>query len=525
MRRNEPVSQQAFSLMPGETLVSSTDLKGRITYCNPAFIRVSGYTRDELLGQPHNLIRHPDMPPEAFRDLWATVQDGQPWSAVVKNRRKNGDHYWVQANVTPVRENGEVVGFLSVRTVPTAAQISQAETLYARMLAEHESGQQTMHLHRGHLRQRGWRGVLSAIKQMDLGARITVWSIGLPMLIAAVASGVLHASRDQTLALLVMALIGGVLQTWRWSTGFVQPIFDLVARANRMAAGELLAVEASTRQDVLGRLSRAMTQLNVNLQAIVADVRTEVDGIHLASSEIASGNVDLSQRTDSQASNLEETAASLAQITDHVQSSAGVSLQASGVAQATRDMAMRGQESVQEIIRQMDEMARASGRIGEIIDVINGISFQTNLLALNAAVEAARAGEAGRGFAVVAGEVRSLAGRTQEASGEIKRLVDDALAQIDQGQQHVRRNGELMAQTLNSVQSVSDLVMHISMASTEQSQGLLEVNKAVHALEGITQQNAAMVEELSSAASSLSDRAAVVADAVRIFRTSAPHGA
>ena len=151
MRKNHPITQHEFALVEGETLVSATDLKGRITYCNPAFVRVSGYLREELIGQPHNLIRHPDMPAEAFRDLWATVQAGRPWSAIVKNRRKDGGHYWVQANVTPVLEAGRVVGYLSVRTRPGRAQVDAAAALYQRMQKEARDGTLVTLLREGRL--------------------------------------------------------------------------------------------------------------------------------------------------------------------------------------------------------------------------------------------------------------------------------------------------------------------------------------------------------------------------------------
>jgi aerotaxis receptor len=153
MRDNQPVSHQEYLLQESQTLVSVTDLKGRITYCNPAFIEVSGFTRDELLGQPHNIVRHPDMPEEAFRDLWGTIQAGLPWQGLVKNRRKNGDHYWVQANATPMMDGDQITGFLSVRTTPTREQVNGAEALYARMRDEASTGQRRHVLHRGQMRR------------------------------------------------------------------------------------------------------------------------------------------------------------------------------------------------------------------------------------------------------------------------------------------------------------------------------------------------------------------------------------
>ncbi len=140
MRKNLPITQQEYMFSAHETLVSVTDIKGRMTYCNPAFVTVSGFTLEELLGQPHNLIRHPEVPSEAFRDLWATIQDGQPWTGVIKNRRKDGDFYWVQANVTPMRDGEKIIGYLSVRTLPSRDQVQAAQALHARMNAEVVAG-------------------------------------------------------------------------------------------------------------------------------------------------------------------------------------------------------------------------------------------------------------------------------------------------------------------------------------------------------------------------------------------------
>ncbi|RRS05118.1 PAS domain-containing methyl-accepting chemotaxis protein [Aquabacterium soli] len=525
MRKNFPITQNEFALVDGETLVSATDLKGRITYCNPAFVRVSGFLRDELIGQPHNLIRHPDMPSEAFRDLWATVQAGRPWSALVKNRRKDGDHYWVQANVTPVLEGGRVVGYLSVRTRPDREQVDAAAALYQRMQEEARDGALMTHLREGRLWRRGLAGLVQSAQRMSLGARVQAGSLLTPVAVALGAWWGCGLTAGQGAGLLGVAVVLGLWQGWRWQRSLVQPIRGLIKQAHRMAAGDLSLMNEAGRYDELGRLERAMVQLNVNLQAIVGDVRREIIGIHSASRDIALGNHDLSERTDSQASNLQETASALEQITGNVRTSADAARQAAGRAEHTHEMARRSQQSVQEIVAQMDAIAQASGRIGEIVDVINRIAFQTNLLALNAAVEAARAGEAGKGFAVVASEVRALANRSRQAAGEIKVLVDNALTTIEQGHERVRSNGELMQQTLGSVQAVSDLVSSISRASAEQSVGLTEVSRAVASLDGITHQNAAMVEQLSVAAAALSGQADQVAEAVRIFRVREPASA
>ncbi|EWS65369.1 Aerotaxis receptor [Hydrogenophaga sp. T4] len=188
MRLNLPVTQREYAIPEDATLVSTTDLQSRITYCNPAFIAVSGYDKEELIGQTHNIVRHPDMPTEAFRDMWETLKSGQPWSALVKNRRKNGDHYWVLANATPIMEAGQPVGYMSVRTQPTREQIAQAESLYARMRSEADRGARHLALHQGRVVRTGWRGSLQRLVRPTLARKMGAITIALVVLVQLVDS-------------------------------------------------------------------------------------------------------------------------------------------------------------------------------------------------------------------------------------------------------------------------------------------------------------------------------------------------
>ncbi|WP_157269786.1 methyl-accepting chemotaxis protein [Azohydromonas aeria] len=509
MRYNGPVTGREFVLEDGTTLVTTTDLKSRITYCNPAFIRASGYSRDELLGQPHNMIRHPDMPAEAFRDLWATLQAGLPWSALVKNRRKNGDHYWVQANVTPVLEDGRAVGYLSVRVKPSRAAVAQAEALYARM----REAPRRFALHHGALRERSLAGAVRAALRWGLGTRIVALSLAGTLGSGALAASGLHWALALSSAL---ALGGGCALLVRRMA--LAPLREAVATAQRLAAGQLGTAPPATGDDEVGRLMRGLSQLDVNLQAIVGDVRREVEGIRLASREISSGNRDLGERTESQASSLEQTAASVEEIAVTLRHSAEHAESARGLAQHASDAARRGGEAMQALLQRMAEIREASQRIGEIIQVIDSISFQTNILALNAAVEAARAGESGRGFAVVAGEVRALAQKTSEAAREIKQLIGEAAGRVEAGNALAENTGHTVRENAQAVERVFSLISDMSRAAQEQANGVAQVNAAVSQLDGVTQQNAAMVEQLSAAALSLHRQAEVVADSVRIFR-------
>ena len=518
MRTNLPVTQQEFVIPDGVTLVSTTDLSSRITYCNPAFIAVSGYSREELMGQPHNLVRHPDMPTEAFRDMWATLQSGSPWSALVKNRRKNGDHYWVQANATPIMQNGQAVGYMSVRTKPTREQIEQAEALYARMRSEAEAGQASIALNHGQVVRTGWRAHVQRWVRPTLGKKLGAITLALSFIVQAIEAATEGASEGWHTAAWVATALLAITAAAAMRRLMVAPLERAVDFANQMAAGDLTARMGSLGGGEFGELARALNQLNVNLQAVVSDVRREVEGVQVASNEIASGNQDLSARTESQASSLEETAASLEELTSTVEHSSNSAREASGLSERAAAVARDGNAAMADVISTMDGISRSSSRISDIIQVIEGISFQTNILALNAAVEAARAGEQGRGFAVVAAEVRSLAQRTSTAAKEIKVLIDESATQVAQGGERVNNAGKTMGQVVDAVQQVNGLISEITSASREQSSGLSQINQAIGQLDSVTQQNSAMVEELAAAASSLQAQAKVMQESVKIFR-------
>ena len=516
MRQNGPVTQQEVVMPVGTTLVSTTDLQSHILYCNPAFVRVSGFALDELIGQPHNLIRHPDMPAEAFRDMWATLKAGVPWTALVKNRCKNGDHYWVRANVTPVTEHGQISGYMSVRTTPSRAEVAQAEALYAQMRAEAASGRLLHRLQHGHLLRAGMAARLRRLLRPGLGSQLILLSMA--STVAAVALTLLLSRWGTLPAVAGALLLGAALAGWTRRQALA-PLVQATAVARGMSAGDLSQTMGVDRQDEVGQLARSINQLNVNLQAIVGDVRSEVEGITQASREIASGNTDLGTRTETQAGNLQQTASAIEQITGTIRQTAATASTAAGLAQEATDVAERSGQAALDVAQRMGEIRQSSQRIGEIIGVIDGISFQTNILALNAAVEAARAGEAGRGFAVVAAEVRALAQRTSAAAREIKVLIEDSSTKVEAGSKLAAATGDNTRQTQDAVRRVSALIAEISTASNEQSKGVDQVNGAVADLDTLTQQNAAMVEQLAAAAGSLSKQADTVSQAVRIFRT------
>ena len=515
MRNNQPVTQNEYDYPSSQMLVSATDLKGKIQYCNPAFIAVSGYSRDELIGQPHNLIRHPDMPAEAFADMWTTIRAGRPWSAFVKNRRKNGDHYWVRASVTPVVENGTTVGYLSVRVKPDRIQVSAADALYAKMRAGTARG---VRLHQGVVVRTGLVGKLQALMRLPVAMRATIGYMVAP--IALLAAGLAAWGGTPPLPFWIAfgvtaAVSAAAAQLLSRHLG--QPVDAMGSFATRMAAGDLTADLAIARHDDLGDVLQALNQLKANLAAIVSDVRAQIGGMLDAAHEISTGNLDLARRTEMQAASLEQTAATMDQLTTTVQGNADATVRALELVREAQAAADDGGRIASQVEQTMAGITAASRRIADITDVIDGIAFQTNILALNAAVEAARAGEAGRSFAVVATEVRNLAQRCAASAKEIEGVVATSVAQIAEGTSLVTRTTSQMRAIDEAVNRVSTIIMEVAKASSEQAEGIAQVNQAVAHLDDSTQQNAALVEQAAATAQRLAQRAVVLDEAVRLF--------
>lgn len=524
MRTNLPVTQRETPFPVGATLVSTTDLKGRITYCNDAFVQVSGYSQEDLLGQPHNLVRHPDMPAEAFRDMWATLQQGSPWTGLVKNRSKNGDHYYVVANVTPIMDNDQPVGYLSVRTEPQRDQIKTCEALYATMRAEQQAGVLVHRLQHGAVLHHGWGSRLVRMFKPSVNARISILTVlagGTGVIAGALTAGTLSAASPLYLAgAMALAFGAALLVAWRICTLTTQPLQKLLVFANGMAAGDLTRELRGGESGTLGRLDRALNQLNVNIRSIVGDARTGVIRMGGATATIAAGNLELSARNESQAASLEETAATMRQMAGIVQQTAEAARQASALAANATQITERSSEAVQAVTRTMCEISDSSKRIGEIIQMIDGIAFQTNILALNAAVEAARAGVQGRGFAVVATEVRSLAGRSAAAASEIKQLIQGSAQHIEMGTRLTENARGTMDEAVETSRRVCAHIAEIHGAVEEQSAGIVQINAALNHIEGLTQENNTLVRALADSSLALDSQSHAVAEAMRVMRLS-----
>jgi aerotaxis receptor len=516
LRKNLPVSQREYRIGADETLLSTTDLKGRITYANEAFVRASGFPREELYGQPHNLVRHPDMPAEAFADMWRTIQSGQTWTALVKNRRKDGDHYWVRANATAIREAGETVGYLSVRTRPGDTEVAAHGAIYQRLASGLDTG---LAIRRGFVVRTGAMAWRSALQFLGLAPRLWLASLG-----PAVAGALLILlGAGESPAVLAGAVLASGVLAGAWSHRSVaSPLAAVLAQARSVASGQKAQPLYLDRGDEIGALMRSIEQAGLNLVSLVSDIQEKADQVRRASDELNRGNADLSARTEQASSSLQQTAAAMEQLAATIRSNRDSAQAAAELAQGTREAAARGAGQVGELEQTMAGIAGSSAKVSEIIALIDGIAFQTNVLALNASVEAARAGEHGRGFAVVAEEVRALAQRSAAAAREIKQLIEASADQVRGGGAAVDQARQRMAEVLDSASSLTTLAGSIATASREQASGIEQVNAAVAQLDRVTQQNAALVEQAAAATLSLNEQATRLTEAASVFRLGAP---
>jgi len=521
MRKNLPVTNVEIGLSDTQSIVSMTDLKGVITYANPYFVEVSGYSLDELMGAAHNILRHPDMPAEGFRDLWDTIKQGTVWNGVVKNRAKNGNFYWVHANVTPVFDNGQIVGYMSVRTKPSREQIAGTDALYREVNA---GNPRNLALREGQVITAGWKGTLMRMARFSLKQRVRIaCSAQLLFMVALNLVSWFASSMSSGLMLLLHAttFAGIALTLWFWyflETGIINPLHQALLATQTMTGGDLTGKLETTRTDDMGHFLSALRQLNINLHSIISDVHNNFERIQTSTHEIARGNMDLSSRTEAQAASLQETASSMEQLAATVENNARHASAANEMANKATSVAQSGGHIVDQVIATIGEINDSSRKIVDIIGIIDGIAFQTNILALNAAVEAARAGEQGRGFAVVASEVRSLAQRSATAAREIKELIDTSVHKVDSGTVLANNAGTTMHEIISSVRQVNDIMAEISQASGEQSTGISQVNQAVTQMDDVTQQNAALVEQAAAATAALEQQAGELMNALSVFK-------
>lgn len=471
MRTNKPITAVEQTFPAQQRLISATDPSGKITYCNEEFSKISGFSREELMGSPHNLVRHPDMPPAVFGLMWSYLKAGKSWMGIVKNRCKNGDYYWVSAYVTPILEGGRLTGYESVRVKPTREQINRAEALYKRLSAGKEAIPKKLHF-------------VAFVKNSALPVFAAVVAIGAVNLLPSLASQVITAGLFLAIGLWAHMRMRHQLKKILKSVpdSFADPISAITYSDSYGPIVQLEMILIS--EDA--RLRTALTRLN-DMASQVAEAA--------AHSSMLSGKTEhtlLEQlvETKTAATAMTEMVTSITEVAGHVK-------QTAAEAQTARELAVQGdkvagtsREAIQLLAGTVTNISHAVGNLANetqqimtATGMIQSIADQINLLALNAAIEAARAGEQGRGFAVVADEVRALAGKTSETTQQIQRIIgtlkqgaDDAvnianlgIGEADHGVQQVIEAQLALQGIREAVERISGVSQQMAAASEEQS--------------------------------------------------------
>lgn len=430
MKNNQPITQREVPFPKGRYLVSRTDLKGIITYANDTFVELSGFTRNELIGKNHNIVRHPDMSPSAFKNLWDTVKEGRPWRGIVKNRCKNGDFYWVDALAVPVRKDNQTIGYMSVRTEASRQKITEAEALYRQL---NTTG-------KGLAGPSGWQRISLRTKQRALiGWIIAAQILGAALFLLGSQIGISDQLVTQVLQLFGASTIisaGFLLYLQETTMTIVQRV---IGRLDHIAQGDLTDTIPLHRVDELGQLNDGLVTMQTHLKSMMAEIAEAANTVNANANLLTEEMHQTREVTQVQSDAATRIAAAVEQLVSSVHEIADSADQASKTVQESHDLiADAGQRmnesqdasrtvvnTVNTASQTMAELFQSIFAINRVSQVIREIADQTNLLALNAAIEAARAGESGRGFAVVADEVRKLAEKSSKQTAEIATSIQE----------------------------------------------------------------------------------------------------
>ncbi|SIS75530.1 methyl-accepting chemotaxis sensory transducer with Pas/Pac sensor [Neptunomonas antarctica] len=497
MKLNLPVTQVENHFSSDRNILSTTNLKGAITYVNNDFIEVSGFNNDELIGKNHNMVRHPDMPPAAFDSLWSTAKSGNSWMGVVKNRTKDGNHYWVDAYVTPIKHHGAVSEYQSIRRRPLPEHVKRAEDIYAALQA-------------GKTPQ-----VLK--NSLSLSGR-SLAAFVIPASVAALSVFLFSLSGWTSLAVSLIAIACAVI-THQWA---FSPFKAVVAKAKSIIDNPVARFIYTGRSDDVGQILLTIKALESETAGLIGRIADSAEslthnslGLNTLVSDSEAGVRQQFAETDQVAAAVNEMSASIQEVSQNAQNSSEAAkeglVQVANGRQVVTDSAHSMQILTDEMLKASEVIAvvaASSDSIAGILDVIGGVADQTNLLALNAAIEAARAGDAGRGFAVVADEVRTLASRTQIATEEIRTMIEQLqqstkqaveVMQAGQKQTEVCMGHNLLTvESLDniyiSIENINDMNTQIAAAVEQQSAVADEINRSVYKIRDLSEQNLETVD-------------------------------
>ena len=520
MKNNQPVTNIETTLPDGQFIYSRTNLKGVIEEANEAFAKLSGYSPEEMVGQPHNMIRHPDMPEAAFADFWVSLKAGRPWRGIVKNRRKDGGYYWVVANASPVRENGQIVGYQSVRSRPSREEINAANEAYQRI----RQGDHSLQIKEGRVVKKlpgiiEWFSALpTQMILIGLLAILPAFFVLLESLFESKTLLYIHNGLTTIAAIYGLYFILWVTPRATHELSKISSYLELV-----LSTGNLKTRLDISRRDLIGNIGRLADNFISSVQATVqgmADTARQVDEankqVHAGVNNVKQAAVVQSDATSSAAAAVEEVTVSIGEVAAHASSTETAAHKAGAVAKSGEALSTHaGQtilalaDSVKASAEQVESLGKRSAEISRIVAVIKEVADQTNLLALNAAIEAARAGEAGRGFAVVADEVRKLAERTGKATQEISTMIGSIQGETQLAVEGMRSGANEVEESVRLVQEAQEalrdinqqmettvrMVSEISHSSSEQQAAMTELAQNVEKVAAMTERNVTVVRD------------------------------
>jgi len=509
------------TVLPDNVFIySQTDLKGLIIEANQAFATISGYKVEDMLGKPHNLVRHPDMPKEAFADMWKSLKANRPWRGVVKNRRSDGGFYWVLANVSPVRIDGKVVGYQSLRLRPSRQDIHAASAAYALL----KKGDKSIKVVEGRVVPVRAQWAVAASRsdfQLGLGAFVALVAsvCGIAVLLGGDAQGWMPKAVAGLLALSGLFALNAMLRILPRLFGdlrLVKAYLDEV-----LTTGNMTQWAEFQRQDLTGDIGRNATMLVGWMQSSLQCIDDSLGRVDSASREVLSRIQEIDQAANSQSTASASVAAAstelsltISEVTQHLQTtettvgeSGRKATEGVGVSQRASEHIQQLAIAIQGAATEVEALGASSAQVGEIAGVIREIADQTNLLALNASIEAARAGEAGRGFAVVANEVRSLADRTMKATAKIDALIlaikgdsDRAISGMRSGAAQVKQGVALVNEAEGALNGINSLmtdavrmVSEIAVASSQQTEAMNDIGSNITHVAAMTEQSLGVV--------------------------------
>ncbi|MBT3724140.1 MAG: methyl-accepting chemotaxis protein [Gammaproteobacteria bacterium] len=493
MKKNLPITNKEIQLNQEDSIISTTDLKGQITYVNKAFLDISGFTENELIGKSHNIVRHPDMPPAAFKDLWETIKEGDNWRGIVKNRCENGDYYWVEAFVSPVIINSKLVGYQSVRSKASHEQINQASSLYARLNKDQSS----------ELPKPFKLCDVSLFKRISL---LLIVAAILPILgVALWSAGIVSQNTGILLSLSSPVIL--MFSLYFIYLSLFKPLGKISDIIRNISSGELQQQIEIRSENEIGNLFLTAKIIQARLKTVIGQISESSINVSVNADSLSQAGNESFMQMSSQLNETQSVASAISQMTSAIEEVAGNTASVStetedAMQEAEKNITLVNQLNIT-ITRLVDEVENSSNviatlnakstDISSIIESINSIAEQTNLLALNAAIEAARAGEQGRGFAVVADEVRTLAVRTQDATREITDViaslqteVKNAIHVMDKGQKQAVAATDQTLETIKSLDSIrtainkiNDKSTVIASATTQQSASSKEISETI----------------------------------------------